>query len=230
MRPAHASRSNPPQPEFMYATKSMSSPRSSSLLRRRLIPAALALGLACAGLGAAQAALDAGQPAPAVELEAALAGQVFHYSLQEALKQGPVVVYFYPSAYTGGCNIQAHTFATHIDEFKQAGASVVGVSLDSIERLKTFSADPQYCAGKLPVASDLQGNVAKSYALQRAPIDASRRDTRGELIGHDRVERTTFIVAQDGQIRAVIGGVQPEANALKALDVVKSLARPGDAK
>src|ERR1700704_629198 len=81
------------------------------------------------------AALKAADPAPAFNAPASLAGKPFAYSLKESLAKGPVVVYFYPSAYTEGCNIQAHEFSTRADQFAAAGATVIGVSLDSIERL-----------------------------------------------------------------------------------------------
>ena len=100
----------------------------------------------------AQAALNVGESAPQFEARASLDGSAFDYSLAKALEDGAVVVYFYPSAYTRGCNIQAHEFSVNMDEFKAAGASVIGVSLDSIERLNDFSADPEYCAGNLAVA------------------------------------------------------------------------------
>src|SRR5262245_59159877 len=83
----------------------------------------------------AAAALKEGDTAPAFQAKASLAGKPFDYSLGDALKKGPVVVYFYPSAYTPGCNVQAHTFAESMDKFTAAGASVIGVSLDSVERL-----------------------------------------------------------------------------------------------
>ena len=106
------------------------------------------------------AALKQGDTAPDFKTQASLAGKEFTFSLRDALKKGPVVVYFYPAAFTGGCNLQAHTFAENHDKFAAAGASVIGVSLDSISRLNDFSADPQYCAGKLPVASDEKGEIA----------------------------------------------------------------------
>ena len=112
------------------------------------------------------AALKQGDTAPQFKTRASLAGKEFTFSLADALKKGPVVVYFYPSAYTGGCNVQAHEFAVNYDKFAAAGASVVGVSLDNITRLNEFSADPEYCAGKLPVASDEKGEIAKSYDLK----------------------------------------------------------------
>src|SRR6266478_776621 len=115
----------------------------------------LVLGILLSGVIAlpAIAALKEGDVAPDFKTQASLAGKRFTFSLRDALKKGPVVVYFYPSAYTGGCNIQAHAFAVNSDKFAAAGATIIGVSLDSIERLNDFSADPQYCAGKFPTAS-----------------------------------------------------------------------------
>jgi peroxiredoxin len=173
------------------------------------------------------AALQKGDTAPMFTAKASLAGKEFNYSLAEALKQGPVVVYFYPSAYTQGCNIQAHTFAENMDAFKAAKASVVGVSLDSIQRLNDFSADPAYCAGKLPVASDADGSIAKSYGVSVREARAGIPDTRGVEIDHGFAERLTFIVTQDGKIAsAPIGGqgVTPEQNVQQALQAVKDLA------
>ena len=186
----------------------------------------LALATMLAG-SAAFAALPAGSAAPEFSLQASLAGKAFPYSLRDALKKGPVVVYFYPSAYTGGCNVQAHTFADNIDKFTAAGASVVGVSLDSIDRLNAFSADPQYCAGKLPVASDKDGATARAYELSIHDEIPGRKDTRGVEIGHGFAERTTFIVTPDGKIADVIGGLAPADNVDKALEAVQKLAKKG---
>jgi peroxiredoxin len=176
-------------------------------------------------LSPAGAALKEGAAAPDFTLQASLNGKAFSYSLKDALKKGPVVVYFYPSAYTGGCNIQAHTFAVNVDKFAAAGASVVGVSLDSIGRLNTFSADPEYCAGKIAVASDQDGKVSKAFDLNVNDARAGRKDTRGEAIEHGRVERTTFIVTPDGKVAATVGGLPPAANVEKALEIVQGLER-----
>src|SRR5438094_3112217 len=78
------------------------------------------------------AALKQGAKAPDFSAKASLAGKEFTFSLKDALKKGPVVVYFYPSAFTGGCNIQAHTFAENKEKFDAAGASIIGVSRDGI--------------------------------------------------------------------------------------------------
>jgi thioredoxin-dependent peroxiredoxin len=170
------------------------------------------------------AALQEGRSAPDFKAEASLAGKPFQYSLQDALKKGPVVVYFYPSAFTGGCNIQAHTFASKSEQFSQAGASVIGVSLDSIDRLNAFSADPAYCAGKLAVASDIDGNIAKAYELTVKAAAPDKKDSRGVPITHGFAERTTFIVSQDGKIAATIGGLKPAENVEQALGAVQKLA------
>lgn len=172
----------------------------------------------------AAAALKEGDVAPDFKLQASLAGKAFTYSLKESLQKGPVIVYFYPSAYTGGCNIQAHTFAVNQERFAQAGATVIGVSLDSISRLNAFSADPEYCAGKVAVASDADGKVSKAFDLVVAEIPAGRKDTRGDDIDHARVERTTFILTPDGKVAATVGGLPPAANVEKALELVQQLS------
>jgi thioredoxin-dependent peroxiredoxin len=173
------------------------------------------------------AALKPGDAAPDFSAEASLAGKTFAFSLTDARRKGPVVVYFYPSAFTSGCNVQAHEFAVKMDKFKAAGATVIGVSLDNITRLNAFSADPQYCAGKVPVASDPEGKIAKSYDLKIAPGEHGFKDTRGVEVGHGFTERTTFIVMPDGKIAATIGGLAPNLNVDHALAEVQRLAATG---
>jgi thioredoxin-dependent peroxiredoxin len=184
------------------------------------------LGVLLSGLVAlpAIAALKEGDRAPDFKTQASLAGKDFTFSLEDALKKGPVVVYFYPSAYTGGCNIQAHTFAVNSDKFAAAGATIIGVSQDSIQRLNDFSADPQYCAGKFPTASDADGKISRSYDLKVMEGHAGMKDTRGVEIDHGFTERTTFIIKPDGKIAATIGGVAPAENVDKALAEVQRLA------
>lgn len=175
----------------------------------------------------AQAALKEGDAAPDFNAQASLAGKSFTFSLKSALAKGTVVVYFYPSAYTSGCNIQAHEFAVNHDKFAAANAAIIGVSLDSIARLNSFSADPDYCAGKIPVASDADGKIAKSYDLtvRSMPswINSWIKDTRGIAIDHGFAERTTFIVTPDGKIAATIGGLAPKKNVETALEIVQKL-------
>ena len=169
------------------------------------------------------AALKQGDKAPDFSAKASLAGKEFNFSLKDALKKGPVVVYFYPSAFTGGCNIEAHTFAENKEKFDALKTTIIGVSQDSIGRLNDFSKDPEYCNGKFPVASDADGRIAKSYDLSVKDGRAGLKDTRGVDIDHGFAERTTFIVTPDGRVAATVGGLSPQANVAKALEAVQSL-------
>ena len=173
------------------------------------------------------AALKTGDTAPDFSAPASLAGKAFKYSLDDALKKGPVVVYFYPSAYTGGCNIEAHTFSENAAQFAAAGATVIGVSGDNIERLNAFSADPEYCAGKVAVASDADGAIAKSFDLSAKTAPAFN-DTKGNPVDHLLIERTTFVVTPDHKIAATLSSaadkITPAQHVEKSLDVVKQLA------
>ena len=184
-----------------------------------LLTGLLALGAALPAL----AALQEGASAPDFTAQASLAGKPFTFSLKDALKKGPVVVYFYPSAYTGGCNVQARTFAVNKDKFAAAGASIIGVSLDSIERLNDFSADPEFCAGKFPTASDTDGKIARSFDLQVREGGPGKKDTRGKEIDHGFAERTTFVVTPDGKVAATVGGLNPVENVNKSLEIVQKL-------
>ena len=143
------------------------------------------------------------------------------------MKTGSVVVYFYPSAFTGGCNAQAHAFSESKEKFTAAGATIIGVSLDSIARLNDFSADPEYCAGKIAVATDVDGKIAKSYGLTVTAAQPGAKDSRGAEIDHGFAERTTFIVSPTGKIVATIGGVAPTVNVTKSLEMVEQYAAKG---
>jgi len=173
------------------------------------------------------AGLKTGEKAPDFSAKASLAGKEFTFSLKDALKKGPVVVYFYPSAFTGGCNIEAHTFSENKEKFDAAHASIIGVSQDSITRLNAFSADPQYCAGKIAVASDPDGAIAKAYGLSKTDPRAGMKDSRGVEIDHAFTERTTFVVTPDGTIAAVLSTnddkISPADHVTKSLDAVQQL-------
>lgn len=191
--------------------------------QRRIIVALLSSMIALPAF----AALKAGDSAPAFSAPASLAGKQFEFSLKDALKKGPVVVYFYPSAYTGGCNIEAHTFAVNKDKFDAVGATIIGVSHDSIARLNDFSADPDYCAGKFPVASDPDGKIAKSYDLKVMEGKPGMKDTRGVDIDHAFTERTTFVINPDGKIVATLSSaddkITPADHVNKSLAVVTEM-------
>ena len=174
------------------------------------------------------AALNVGDKAPDFSARASLAGKEFNFSLQAALKKGPVVVYFFPSAFTKGCDLEAHTFAVEKDKFDAAGATIIGVSADSIERLNAFSADPEYCAGKFPVASDATGKIATSYNLTTTARRPGMTDVRGVTIDHDLIERVTFVIGKDHKIIQRFSTnddkLTPDAHVEKSLEVVQQLA------
>ena len=189
-----------------------------------MTPRSILCALALLASTSAFAALKAGDTAPAFSATASLAGKPFSYSLKESLARGPVVVYFYPSAFTAGCNIEAHEFSSKAEQFAAAGASVIGVSLDSVERLNAFSADPDYCADKLAVASDGDGRIARSFGLRVSGAQRGATDTRGKEIDHGFTERTTFVVKRDGTVLAAVGGVSPEENVAQTLALVRKLS------
>jgi peroxiredoxin len=174
------------------------------------------------------AALKVGDMAPTFSARASLAGKEFDFSLQDALKKGPAVVYFYPSAYTKGCDIEAHTFAQEKDKFDAAGATIIGVSGDSIARLDKFSADPDYCAGKFPVASDSDGKIASSYNLTMSAVKPGAKDVQGNDIDHGFIERETFVIGKDHKIIATFSSnddkLAPDQHVEKSLAIVQGLA------
>ncbi|WCT11995.1 peroxiredoxin [Mucilaginibacter jinjuensis] len=171
--------------------------------------------------------LTKGDAAPAFTAPASLAGKEFDFSLKKSLAKGPVVVYFYPSAYTGGCDAEAHAFAEMKDKFTAAGATIIGVSGDDIQRLNTFSADPNYCAGKFAVASDADGKIAATYGLVINPPKLGMKDVRGMEVNHGFIPRTTYVIGKDGKIVAVFSSqtdhISPTDHVEKSLEVVKAL-------
>jgi peroxiredoxin Q/BCP len=154
-----------------------------------------------------RAALPVGSKAPDFTAEAALNGKPFTFSLADALKRGPVVVYFYPAAFTKGCTIEAHAFAETIPQFEAAGASVIGVSEDKIETLDRFSVSA--CQGRFPVAADRDGSIAKGFDAQMpgAPAYASR---------------TSYVIAPDGAVLESYTARNPDGHVQKTLDAVKA--------
>ena len=172
----------------------------------------------------AYAQLKVGDDAFKFSTQASLGGKSFDYSLNDSLKKGPVVVYFYPTAFGGGCSVQARAFAVNYDRFSKAGATIVGVSLDDIGRLNEFSADPQFCASKFPVASDTNGKIANAFGLKVNESTVGRKDIRGVTVNHGSIDRTTFIVGRNGKVAATIGGFKPAENVDEALREIEKLA------
>ncbi|WP_047197410.1 peroxiredoxin [Caldimonas brevitalea] len=177
------------------------------MTRRQLCAASLSAVL-CSALPAG-AALPVGAAAPDFTTEAALAGQPFKFSLADALKKGPVVLYFYPKAFTSGCTVEAHAFAEATPRFQAAGATVIGMSNDDIETLKKFSVEA--CRDKFAVAADRSGQIMKRYdaALGLKP---------------DLADRVSYVISPQGKILYVYASLNPDGhvqNTLKAVEAWK---------
>jgi peroxiredoxin len=183
-------------------------------LTRRAAASALAM-LAAGVVAPAVAALAVGQPAPAFSAPAALAGKPFTYSLSAALAKGPVVVYFFPAAFTVGCSLEAHAFAEAIDKFAALGTTVIGVSTDDIETLTKFST--QACQGKFPVASDADKSISQSFdaLMQTRP---------------DFANRISYVIAPNGTVAAQYQNLNPDKHVEKMLAAVKELPQNRDRK
>lgn len=168
----------------------------------------LALALACTA-STAFAALDLGEKAPDFTAQAALAGQVFQYSLHQELAKGPVVLYFFPMAFSEGCSIEAHNFAEAIPEFKALGASVIGVSRDEIDTQKRFSVSA--CRGKFAVAADPDQSIMKSYdaVLTLKPEYANR---------------VSYLIAPDGTVAYQYTSLNSDKHVEKVLGALRQWA------
>ena len=163
-----------------------------------------ALGLVAVAMPA-YAALKQGDPAPDFTAQASLGGKDFSFALKDALAKGPVVLYFYPAAFTPGCNIEAHDFAAAIDRFTALGATVIGVSHDTIETLNKFSV--QECQGKFAVAADQDMAIAKSYHAVLAPFVPY-------------ANRTSYVIEPGGKIIYSFTALAPDdhvANTMRAV-------------
>jgi peroxiredoxin Q/BCP len=188
---------------------------------------AFAVACICMIAAPASAALKVGDAAPDFTAAGSLGGKPFTFHLAEALKKGPVVLYFYPSAYTNGCDLEAHTFAIEADKFAAAGATIIGVSADNLERLTQFSADPNFCAGAFPIASDENTKIAASYALHVTPPRQGAKDVRGVEIGHGFIERFTYVIGKDGKIVATLSSADdsltPDQHVDKSLEILQRI-------
>jgi len=156
--------------------------------------------------------LKPGAKAPDFTAPAFLAGNQFTFKLADALKKGPVVVYFFPAAHTTGCNLEAHLFSEAIPQFKAEKATVIGVTAGNTTQLADFSKETEHCAGKFPVAADPGATIAKQYdsVLAQKP---------------DWSSRTSYVIAKDGTIAAVYDNLNPTQHVDETLAALKSLKK-----
>ena len=170
-----------------------------------------ALTMSVLGATAAGAALSVGAKAPDFTLQASIGGKDFTFRLSDALKKGPVVLYFYPAAFTTGCTIEAHEFAEATDQFAAMGATVIGISHDGIEKLDKFSVSE--CRSKFAVAADPDGTVIKSF-------DAV-------LPSHPEYSnRTSYVIAPDGRIIYEYSALNPDKHVENTLAAVRRWRSP----
>jgi peroxiredoxin Q/BCP len=165
------------------------------------------LALSSAALAAPlYAALAPGVQAPDFTTQATLAGKPFTFSLAAALKTGPVVLYFYPAAFTPGCTVEAHNFAEATDKFKAMGATVIGVSHDNIDTLNKFSVSD--CRNKFAVASDADQKITKEYdaVLAQKPEYANR---------------TSYVIAPTGKIIYEYTALNPDKHVENTMAAVE---------
>lgn len=170
-----------------------------------------AIATAALLLAAAPAAaeLKPGAKAPAFTAQGAIAGQPFTVDLKAALKKGPVVLYFFPAAFTPGCNAEAHAFAEAIADFKAAGATVIGMTSGNIDQIAKFSS--AYCAGKFPVAAASPA-VAAGY-------DVALKRPDGSASGY--TSRTSYVITPDDKVFYVHSDMSAAEHVSKTLDAVK---------
>ena len=174
---------------------------------KMMLPA-LILSLATCLASPASAALKTGDKAPDFTAPATLGGKDFTFHLADALKKGPVVVYFYPAAFTSGCTVEAHDFAEAMPQYQALGASVIGVSHDDMATLGKFSVSE--CQSKFAVASDTSRAIMKSY-------DAAM----GFLTPY--ADRVSYVIAQDGKIALAYSALDPDEHVSRTLKAVAAL-------
>ncbi|MCC7395095.1 MAG: peroxiredoxin [Sphingomonadaceae bacterium] len=177
---------------------------------RRAIPKIAAVLIALSTLSAwplatAQAALATGAPAPLFTLPAAQGGERLTLNLANLLRQGPVVVYFFPRAFTAGCTIESRAFAEAAADFRAAGATIIGLSADDIDTLQRFST--QECRSAFPMAAATPNVIAGYDVLLRQGITT----------------RTSYVIAQDGTISMVHNDMNPNDHVRLTLAEVRRL-------
>ena len=166
---------------------------------------ALCLAAGAAFAPAAYAALPDGAAAPAFATQAVLAGKPFEFRLAAALKKGPVVLYFFPAAFTTGCTIEAHAFSDATAEFAAQGATVIGLSHDPIDTLSRFSVTE--CRNKFAVGV-ASSEIISAYKVKLPALSMS--------------DRTSYVIAPDGHILMAYSAFAPNGHVTRALEAVKA--------
>ena len=169
----------------------------------------LALTLAGALASPAFAALAPGAAAPDFSAPAFLAGKPFDFHLNEALKKGPVVLYFFPAAHTSGCNLEAHLFAEATDQFKAQGATVIGVTAGNVDQLAAFSSETEHCSGKFPVAADSDLKIGKEYDSKL-------------MIRPGWTDRTSYVITPDHKILFAYSDLKADKHVDETLSALKA--------
>lgn len=179
---------------------------------KRLKLIALGLIAAASFVSPSFAALKPGTQAPDFSAPAYLAGKPFTFKLADALKKGPVVLYFFPAAHTPGCNLEAHQFSEAIDQFKAQGATVIGVTAGNVDQLAAFSKETEHCGGKFPVAADTGAKIAKQYDATLA-------------VKPEWSSRTSYVISPSGSITHVYSDLNPNQHVKEMLEAVKALRK-----
>lgn len=174
-------------------------------MKRIILAAAAATLLA----GPALAALKPGDKAPAFTTQGYLAGNPITLSLADAMKKGPVVLYFFPAAHTSGCNLEARLFSEAIDQFKAQKATVIGVTAGKLNELADFSKETEHCGGKFAVGADPGAKIARQYdAILIAKPDWS--------------DRTSYVISPKGEILHAYSKLDPSEHVAQTLGAVKA--------
>ncbi|MGS0893392.1 peroxiredoxin [Burkholderia stagnalis] len=177
-------------------------------MKRKLLMGVAAALLVAGYAATAQAELKPGAAAPDFTTQASLGGKTYTYALADALKQGPVVLYFYPAAFTKGCTIEAHAFADAVDRYKAYGATVIGVSADNIDTLTKFSVSE--CRSKFPVAADPDAKIIREYDAKLPAID--------------RANRVSYVISPEGKVLYEYTSMSPDKHVENTLAAVKAWA------
>lgn len=176
-------------------------------MRTKLLLAALLLPLSVP----AGAELAPGAVAPAIDANGAMAGKPIKVNLRAALKKGPVVLYFFPAAFTGGCNAEAAAFAAALPDFTKAGATVIGMTAGNVDKLVAFSSE--HCAGKFAVAAASPAVVKGYDVLLKKPDGTAATIT----------SRTSYVIAPSGKIVFAHTDMNPGDHIRMTLDAVRKL-------